>query len=204
MKFKNTIKQTPNVSKNKMTPKGIILHHTAGSYNGSVSWVLNPVSKVSYHCIVNENGDRTILASDDQICWHAGKSSFKGLSSCNNFMLGIAVYGDTTKRLLTNEEIESVAKWCIEKMKAYGFSLDWITTHREVSPGRKNDVDIRAEKQIKDRIKELVKYKINYEVGKGDTLFSIAKRFDTSTTEIIKINNLKTNILTIGQKILIP
>lgn len=204
MNFKNTIRQTPNVSKNKMTPKGIILHHSGGTFNGSVAWVLNPVSKVSYHCIVNENGDRTILASDDKICWHAGRSSFKNVSSCNNYMLGIAVSGDTTKRLLTNEEVESVAQWCIKKMKAYGFGLDFVTTHREVSPGRKNDVDIRAENQIKDRIKQLVSFNINYEVGRGDTLFSISKRFNTTIDAVIKLNNLKSSILTIGQKLMIP
>jgi N-acetyl-anhydromuramyl-L-alanine amidase AmpD len=35
--------------------------------------------------------------------------------------------------------------------------LDQITTHREIAPNRKNDVDARAEKRIKDKIIELLK-----------------------------------------------
>jgi N-acetyl-anhydromuramyl-L-alanine amidase AmpD len=71
-------------------------------------------------------------------------------------MLSIAVSGDTSKRELTEEEIEAVALWCVEKMKAYNFGLDMVTTHREIAPKRKTDVDTRAEKAIKSRILEMI------------------------------------------------
>jgi len=145
-------KQTPNISKNTIKPIGIVLHHSAGSYIGSVSWCLDPKSKVSYHCIVDLNGDRTVLAKDNQRAWHAGKSSFKGKSDCNSFMLGISVSGDTNTRRLTDFEIDSVAEWCIDKMRSLNINFDNITTHREISPGRKSDVSIQAEKAIKDKI----------------------------------------------------
>ena len=145
-------KQTPNISKNTIKPIGIVLHHSAGSYIGSVSWCLDPKSKVSYHCIVDLNGDRTVLAKDNQRAWHAGKSSFKGKSDCNSFMLGISVSGDTNTRRLTDFEIDSVAEWCVGKMRSLNINFDNITTHREISPGRKSDVSIQAEKAIKDKI----------------------------------------------------
>lgn len=145
-------KQTQNISKNTIKPIGIVLHHSAGSYIGSVSWCLDPKSKVSYHCIVDLNGDRTVLAKDNQRAWHAGKSSFKGKSDCNSFMLGISVSGDTNTRRLTDFEIDSVAEWCVSKMRSLNINFDNITTHREISPGRKSDVSIQAEKAIKDKI----------------------------------------------------
>lgn len=154
--MKETFKQSPNVSKNPIQPKGIVLHHTAGSYVGSVSWCLNPTSQVSYHRIVDTNGDATDLAKPTQRAWHSGKSSFKGQSDCNSFMLGIAVSGDTYKRELTTAEVESVAKWCVCTMESYGFGIDMITDHRTVSPGRKTDLNPKAFKQILDRIKEIV------------------------------------------------
>ena len=150
------VKQSPNVSKNPIKPLGIVLHHSGGSYTSSVDWCLRKESKVTYHCMVDLNGDSTILAKDTQRAWHAGKSSFKGKNDCNNFMLGVSVSGDTNKRRLSEFEIESVAKWCVEKMKLWGFGIDWITTHREISPNRKNDVSIEAEKQIKDKIKSIL------------------------------------------------
>ena len=149
--YKETFKKSPNCS-GVLKPEGIILHHSAGSWAGLVPWCLNPSAKVSYHCAVAPNGERTILVPDNMKAWHAGRSSFRGRSGCNNFMLGIAVSGDTNKRELSEDEINSVAQWCARKMKAYNFGIDQITTHREVSPSRKTDVDIRAEKAIKERI----------------------------------------------------
>lgn len=154
--MRTVFKQTPNISATPITPKGIVLHHTAGSYAGSVSWCLDSKSNVSYHAIVDLNGDKTILAKDTQRAWHAGVSSFKGRSNCNDFLLGIAVSGDTNNRELTEAEIESVACWCIDKMALWNFGIDWVTTHREISAPRKNDVDIRAEENIKAKILEFL------------------------------------------------
>lgn len=43
-----------------------------------------------------------------------------------------------------------------------------------------------------------------YTVVKGDSLWSISKKFNTSVDNLININNLKTNVLSIGQKLLVP
>ena len=43
-----------------------------------------------------------------------------------------------------------------------------------------------------------------YTVKKGDSLYSISKRYDTTISEIMNINNLTTNSLSIGQKLKIP
>lgn len=151
--MKTTIKQSPNISRNRIVPKGIVLHHTTGSYAGSVAWCLNPKSEVSYHCIVDMNGDRTILALPTQRAWHAGKSSFKGQSDCNSFMLGVAVSGNTYNRDLTAREIDSVADYCVEQMREFNIPIDWVTTHKAVSPGRKTDISDKAFQQIVDAIK---------------------------------------------------
>jgi N-acetyl-anhydromuramyl-L-alanine amidase AmpD len=151
--MKTTIKQSPNISRARIVPKGIVLHHTAGSYAGSVAWCLNPQSKVSYHCIVDQNGDRTILALPTQRAWHAGKSSFKGQSDCNTFMLGVAVSGNTYNRDLTAREIDSVADYCVEQMREFNIPIDWVTTHKAVSPGRKTDVSDKAYSEIIAAIK---------------------------------------------------
>ncbi len=43
-----------------------------------------------------------------------------------------------------------------------------------------------------------------YTVSKGDTLYSIAKKFDTAVDKIKNINNLENNMLQVGQKLIIP
>jgi N-acetylmuramoyl-L-alanine amidase len=155
--MREIFRQTPNVSKGrKITPTGIVLHHTAGSYAGSVNWCLNPASQVSYHCIIDLNGDRTFLAKETERAWHAGKSSYRGVTDCNSFMIGIAVSGNTNTRKLTPEEIASVATLCVEYMHRWKFPIENITTHRAVSPGRKNDVSPEAEKQILEAVLKII------------------------------------------------
>lgn len=51
-----------------------------------------------------------------------------------------------------------------------------------------------------DSVNTLPEY-TNYVVKKGDTLYSIARSFNTTADQIIKDNNLNTNVLTIGQNL---
>jgi len=45
---------------------------------------------------------------------------------------------------------------------------------------------------------------ISYIVQKGDNLYSIARKYDTTVNEIKRYNNLSSNLLSIGQKLVIP
>lgn len=45
---------------------------------------------------------------------------------------------------------------------------------------------------------------IVYTVKKGDSLYSISKKYNTTVDEIKRYNNLKTNLLNIGDRIIIP
>ena len=45
---------------------------------------------------------------------------------------------------------------------------------------------------------------ITYKVQKGDSLYSISKKYNTTVNEIIELNNLKNNNLSIGQTLVIP
>lgn len=44
----------------------------------------------------------------------------------------------------------------------------------------------------------------NYIVKKGDSLYSIAKKFSTTVDELKKLNNLTSNVLQIGQELKVP
>ena len=45
---------------------------------------------------------------------------------------------------------------------------------------------------------------VNYTVKKGDNLYTLARQFNTSETVIVNLNNLKSNVLNIGQVLKIP
>jgi len=154
--FPEVVKKSPNVSTSTINPEGVVLHHSSGSYAGSVSWILQSKSQVSYHVIIDTDGSRTVFAEEWKRCWHAGKSNFKGRSNCNGFLVGLAFSGDTTKRELTDAEVESAVEYLLPLFEKYKWPTDLstVTTHKAISPGRKNDVDDRAEAKVREALKK--------------------------------------------------
>ena len=57
---------------------------------------------------------------------------------------------------------------------------------------------------IVNSISDYINRKNTYIVKSGDSLYQIAKKYNTSVDEIKKINNLTTNSLSIGQVIKLP
>lgn len=132
---------SPNVTRGKrIVPKAIVLHHTAGSYAGSVAWCADPASRVSYHAIIAKDGKRTVLADPDERAWHAGKSSWRGRRDLNSWSIGAAFEGDTNERTLGEDEMASMADYLLPIMRQYGLTLADVTDHRTVAPGRKDDL----------------------------------------------------------------
>ncbi len=133
-------RKTPNVSAGRVIkPTHIVLHHTSGAYAGSVSWCLDPISKVSYHCIVARNGKRTVLATPSQRTWHAGVSSWQGRKDANSFAIGLAWEGDTYQTPLSEDAILSAVEYLIPILDEYHIPLSNIIRHADVAPGRKDD-----------------------------------------------------------------
>ena len=144
---------TPNKSDRPITPTMIVLHHTSGSYNGSVSWCMNPESNVSYHCIIARNGNRTVLANDTARCWHAGLSSWQGVPDCNSYSIGVAWDGDTYSDPLGEAAMDSAIQYIIPRMKKWHIPMSRIVTHQQIAPNRKNDISPADAARFKSRLK---------------------------------------------------
>ena len=133
-------RKTPNVSAGRVIkPTHIVLHHSSGAYAGSVSWCMDPVSKVSYHCIIARNGKRTVLATPSQRTWHAGVSSWQGRKDANSFSIGLAWEGDTYQVPLSDDAILSAVEYLIPILDEYHIPLSNIIRHADIAPGRKDD-----------------------------------------------------------------
>jgi AmpD protein len=121
--------------------RGVIFHHSELEFEATIAWMLRPESKVSYHCLIGADGARCTLVPDAAIAWHAGASHFLGRSRCNDFMLGVAFPGDTDQTPLTAAQIASAIEWLAERWTDRGWDLGRMTDHRQVSPGRRRDLN---------------------------------------------------------------
>jgi N-acetyl-anhydromuramyl-L-alanine amidase AmpD len=138
--YAETRTKTPNVSAKPIVPQSIVLHHSGGSYAGGVSWIKDPASRVSYHCLVAPDGRRTVFAPPTARTWHAGISTWQGKRDLNSWAVGASFAGDTYKEPLTDDAMASMVEYLLPILKEYGLSLNNVTDHRTVSPGRKDDL----------------------------------------------------------------
>ena len=78
---------SPNFDKKKRSInsiKIIIIHYTGmQSERESVKRLCNPLSKVSAHYLINQNGKIFKLVEERRIAWHAGKSRWKKYNNLN-------------------------------------------------------------------------------------------------------------------------
>jgi N-acetyl-anhydromuramyl-L-alanine amidase AmpD len=139
--YQQTNRVTPNVSSRPIRATHIILHHTSGSYAGSVAWCCDPTSRVSYHCIVSRTGKRTVLALPTKRTWHAGESIWQGRKNCNDFCIGLAWEGDTNIDPLSPAAVASAVEYLVPIIEDYHIPLSNIIRHADcaVPRGRKDD-----------------------------------------------------------------
>jgi len=120
---------------------GVLVHHSVMSFDATIARMLDPASEVSYHCLIAPDGARCTFVADEHVAWHAGASTFLGRSRCNDFLLGLAFAGDTYAAPLTAAQLASALEWLAPRWLRGAWTLDRVTDHRQVSPGRKDDLN---------------------------------------------------------------
>ena len=87
--------------------------------------------------------------------------------------------------------------WSIAKK--YDISVDELKTFNNLSS---NLLSIGQQLQIPQE--ENQSQTILYTVKSGDTLYNIANNYNAEVSDIMRLNNLSTNLLSIGQQLIIP
>jgi AmpD protein len=141
MAFREFERPSPNRDERAHERLGVLFHHSQMGFAETIERMLNPASQVSYHCLIDLDGTRCTLVPDTQVAWHAGASRFMGRDRCNDFLLGVSFAGDTYLAPLTAPQLASAIEWLGARWSPLGWGADRITDHRQVSPGRKRDLN---------------------------------------------------------------
>ena len=160
-----TIRKTPNHG-GAIDPRYLVFHFTAGgSAAGAVAWLCNPEAKASAHLVLARDGSITQLAPFNIKTWHAGKSSWAGLTGMNQYSIGIEIdnAGELMKvgseyisafhaRYPASEVVEVKATYWhaytqiqierateLAQLLVSTYGLKDVIGHEDIAPGRKND-----------------------------------------------------------------
>jgi N-acetyl-anhydromuramoyl-L-alanine amidase len=96
-------------------------------------------ARVSSHLLIRRDGEVVQYVGFDRRAWHAGRSSYSGRPSCNDFSIGIELEGSDTVAYEA-EQYRVLAQVVVALCRAYPqLSPQRIAGHSDVSPGRKTD-----------------------------------------------------------------
>ncbi|MEO5676435.1 MAG: 1,6-anhydro-N-acetylmuramyl-L-alanine amidase AmpD, partial [Usitatibacter sp.] len=92
--------------------------------------------RVSSHFLIRRDGALIQYVPCDKRAWHAGESSWKGRSRCNDFSIGVELEGADDVPF-SEPQYEALAQLIGNLEFRYG-KLD-IAGHSDIAPGRKTD-----------------------------------------------------------------
>lgn len=114
-----------------MVPQGIVVHYTAGRYDGAVGWFQNPASQVSAHFVVARDGRRVQmvpLPDPDTAGPRDGKYKAWHCKGGNGLYIGIeheyGYAGATGPADWTEEMLDSSAELSAYLCAVYGIPID--------------------------------------------------------------------------------
>ena len=95
--------------------------------------------RVSAHCLVEREGHLVQFVSFDHRAWHAGESSWQGLTRCNDFSVGIELEG-CDDEAYTDAQYQTLASLIQSLRNQYSaIDRDALVGHSDIAPARKTD-----------------------------------------------------------------
>ena len=95
--------------------------------------------RVSSHLLISRRGLVTQFVPFDRRAWHAGESSHRGRSNCNDYSIGIELEG-TDRTRYTDSQYRRLKEALDVLFSRYPrLSLAGVVGHAEIAPGRKTD-----------------------------------------------------------------
>jgi N-acetylmuramoyl-L-alanine amidase len=125
-------------------PVDVLLLHYTGmvSGEGAVRWLCNPVSRVSSHYVVFEDGRTVRLVDEGRRAWHAGKSYWAGETDINARSVGIEIVNPGHEwgyRPFPETQMDALIELAQGILARHPIPKRNVVGHSDVAPARKQD-----------------------------------------------------------------
>jgi N-acetylmuramoyl-L-alanine amidase len=141
------IEQHPSPNHGRRAPSlpvDILLLHYTGmtSGEGALDWLCDPVSQVSSHYLVFEDGRTCQLVNESRRAWHAGTSCWAGETDINSRSIGVEIANPGHEfgyRECPESQIAAVIALCRGIVSRHPIPPERVLAHSDVAPPRKED-----------------------------------------------------------------
>ncbi len=136
---------SPNHGERKdgKTVDSLILHYTGMSTaEGALKWLCNPLSNVSCHYFIFEDGNILQLVPEARRAWHAGASNWHGETDMNSVSIGIEIVNtghEGGSPPFPDEQIQAVMALTSDICQRWHIRPERVLAHSDIAPGRKAD-----------------------------------------------------------------
>ena len=169
-----------------------------------------PTAKPTQPPVVPSDTDNYIVKSGDSLykIANAYNTTVDELKSLNNLSSNILSIGQVLKvPKSASSEITSTIDYVVKSGdNLYAIARKYNTTVNEIKSLNNLGSDILSVGQILKipTVTPSQEQKETYIVQSGDSLYSIARKFNTTVDELKRLNNLSSNLLSIGQVLVLP
>lgn len=134
---------SPNWNERKLPVNMVVLHYTGmETAQAALDRLCDPAAEVSAHYLIDEDGTVTGLVDEDKRAWHAGRSSWRGITDVNSASVGIELVNPGHEfgyRPFPDAQIEALLPLLADIVKRHNVPRANVVGHSDVAPARKED-----------------------------------------------------------------
>ena len=134
---------SPNFDRRASAIDMIVLHYPGlRTVAAALDRLCDPQAKVSAHYLIDEQGQVYVLVEEEHRAWHAGVSSWHGVTDINSCSVGIELANPGHEfgyRAFPEAQMQSVADLARAVMRRHDISAARVLGHSDVAPERRTD-----------------------------------------------------------------
>lgn len=140
----NSVVPSPNHGERVGGPPNLLILHYTGmdSAAAAIQRLANPLSEVSAHYVVLEDGRVMQMVPEGRRAWHAGRSVWNGERDINSRSLGVEIVNpghDGGLPPYPAVQIDAVIALCRDLLERWPIKPRHVLAHSDIAPERKED-----------------------------------------------------------------
>ena len=134
---------SPNFDERSLPVSMIVLHYTGMPDAASaIQRLTSPEAKVSCHYLIAEDGQVIRMVTEEKRAWHAGASSWRGVTDVNSASVGIEIVNPGHEfgyRPFPDEQVAALIPLVSAIKDRHGVGRGNVVGHSDIAPARKTD-----------------------------------------------------------------